>query len=735
MMGCCSTIPTSVTAAAVARKIANPGAVQLAFNPARYSHAIGELMSSNWQSQYHAQLAAEKAFAGELQIITNVPDPEETARLVHALKFQVSLLRFALDIRFTPLAQKLALTKFWLSDAHAPLLAGVLSHNAIEQIAGLNGIKLIPGWQIDDLLGFRLSDFASSNPHVVSAFCNALAARPPSPELVHVTARLYLQLKHFWPRVWVNAMGKEYYAAVFAPRHRVRETNLLSLLFVKWTTPAAQSLVAGAIARPNFAVLRPLRDVRTVGDCTRLLVSLRARHLIPALVIMLREPFTGASINQPGAYFDSRTGALYVLVRLLGKNVGTYHFQSVSNNWGSPYAPVWCVDSRNDQRKDIARIIRWCQSHGVITGAAPSAMLVPVPPDVRELRETITAADLRIRQSLDGVASSRFQVRRHAGKALADAIRMQTRAVILAGTRGFWQATWPLLQFEYGLTRFAIMALQAPPAVRKVELHWCFVPANRQLAAYSFVHDYFLLSQTADRLSHRHNDPVAMRLLAHLLNSRSQYVFLHAALAYYHFVPTPRMVHKLYSGCVPGEFSFDFHPPTPVVLLGQKIVLNSKPLPIMHFHAVDAAILTHWKPPAVKRLLVETLAKWVIDGRKMKYCPVNGQARSWPAFLRLFNTYRPVAAIPLLLQLIKKPGLNVMSGGQGNKAIYIDNRMYLIRILIAIVGRQPTDFGMVHVPHSWASGSWAFRGLSQENRAVDALKQWCMTHGLPHKAK
>ena len=177
--------------------------VVVPFNPSAYSNAIIGLTSANWQISDNAQSAANKAFAEQMRKLTGVKGAEQRSQIVRALEFQKALVHFAFNVRFMPMAEKIALAKFWLRQKRVSILAEVLSGDTHQNVKGLQGVDSIPGWQADVVLSWQLPRLGSSNPLILSAVFNALAKRPSDFGMVktHVT----------WPDIpWAfHSLGQE----------------------------------------------------------------------------------------------------------------------------------------------------------------------------------------------------------------------------------------------------------------------------------------------------------------------------------------------------------------------------------------------------------------------------------------------------------------------------------------------------------------------------------------------
>ncbi len=681
------------------------------------------LACGNWNTQQKWQSAAEQAFISQMRVMVRLADPEQRARVIRVLEFQEGLLRWVADTEFQPMAETSALAKFWLHGEHANIIAEMFSDKPNRRALGLARIAKIPGWRTDALLGWQLYDLASSKPLIVSAAANALAERTPGEQLIHSVSKYYLDLKSSRARAWVNVLGKEYFARVFPQNNRRQLTNLLSLLLLHWHSTRLARSLDEALGINNYPLLRPLKDFSTCSLAARLILAVKPKAAVPSLLAMVHQPFLGAALPQR-PYWDYRTSALYVLIRFIGKKPADYHFRRVTGFQGGTSPPIWCVASRSDQRKDIVDVTRWCQAHGLVSKAPPSWAATPVEPTTSEIRKLADAADIRIGRSLGELAASRFQVRRQACKQLREGITGQLRALVLAEARGHWQSTWPLIRFEYGFTRWTLLALEAPKALRQRELRWGFMKANRSLAADACTQEYFLRAQASKLLSRRRNDPIAMRLLANMLLARTQYVFLHAAITVNSIGPTSLMVRRLYQGCVNN---IQTQPSgRNVVLLGRKMLLTPIQRPIDRFHEVDARILERWKPAIVSKLLVGTLRKWLARSRKNGRRLLDAQSRlgAWKGFMKLFAIYHPRAAVPYLLKLVHTsaavPGAGFFIGG----VTYFHNiHTNLLLLLIQAAGKNPKDFGMIHDPNTYFDW-WGFKSMQQQEAAIQAMTKW-----------
>jgi hypothetical protein len=691
-----------------------------------YSKAIVGLACGDWASQQKWQSAAEQAFISQLRAMVRLAGPEQRARVVRVLEFQEGLLRWVEDTEFQPMAETSALAKFWLRGKHADLIAEMFSDKPNRRALGLARVAKIPGWQADAVLGWQLHDLAGSNTLIVSAAANGLAERTPGEELIHSVSRYYLGLKPSRARAWVNVLGKEYFARVFRQYNRRQLTNLLSLLLLHWHSNKLARSLDEALGMSNYPLLRPLKDIGTCTFGARLILAVKPKDAVPALLAMVHQPFIGAVFPQPD-YWDYRTAALYVLIRFIGKKPADYHFRRVTGFQGGTSPPIWCVTSRSDQRKDIVDVTRWCQAHGLVPKAPPPWTATPVEPTTSEIRKWADAADLQIGRSLGELGASRFQVRRQACLQLRKGITGQLRALVLAEARSRWQNTWPLIDFEYGFTRWTLLAMEAPKTLRQRELRWGFMKANRSLAADAYSQEYYLRAKAAKLLSRRRNDPIAMRLLADMLMVRTQYVFLHAAITVNQIGPTSLMVRRLYQGCQPpGVNNIQTQPPgRQVVLLGWKMSPPPIHPPIDRFHEVDARILERWKPAIVSKLLVDTLANWLAQSRKNggRLFDVQEGLGTWRGFMKLFAIYHPRAAVPYLLKLVHTTDDWSGSFSLGGVTYFHNIQTNLLLLLIQTAGKNPKDFGMART-HSSYVNRWGFKSTQQQEAAIQAMTIW-----------
>ncbi len=676
-----------------------------------------------------AQASAQKAFVTQMQAMLRVTTPEQRTRMIRMLKFQRQLLHWASGVVFLPTPEAAGLAHYWLTGRRPELLAALLASNKVRKIGALNKISHLHSWQADSALAYALPLLGSSHPALVTATVRTLETHPPSAPIISQACREISQWQHAAPNIQLNILGRRYFASLFRSINRTQAFILALRLLTRWHPRHFRTLIADRLAAPPGPLLTALQEPPTAPAATALLLRLKPKQLPNQLLAIVHSPSGATNMVGNNAYFDTRTDALYLLIKLADKDPDNYHFHKI--NWFGGTG-LWAEKSAHDQFAAIAAISRWYSAHGQAP-AQPAWWNAPVPRiSAAEIAALATQSDKLLYQGLTNIGSERFQARQQASSQLRDGITMQIRAILMVAMKRDLQHAMYLLDSEEGFTAWAVWAMQSPKAIRNIRLRWGFLPHNQQLAAQAFGSQYFQLAMAAKSCLKRRHDPTAMAILNHMLHTSSEYVFLKAATTILKIGPTPAMAKTFYKACTPHQRG-QIHTPRMVNLLGEHIQCSPRTLPLQQYQSLEAAILVRWNPRNMPQLITATVKRWLSAAKKAHQCTVAvSWDQNWKPFAAIFARCRPPEAIDAMLQLLQLPGPPEVLG-----RLSYDNRQPLMVMLAGAAGKSPADFGMVKPGRFAMPLPWACTNLKAEQKCIARIMSWWKRHPAgpaPNKA-
>ena len=515
-----------------------------------YVNALKEMAGRSYNDAFAAQATAQKAFVKQMQAMLSVTTPEQRIRMIRMLKFQRQLLRWASGVVFLPTPEAAGLAQYWLTGRRPELLAALLASNSPRKIGALNKISHLHNWQADSALDYALPLLGSSHPALVTAAVRALETHPPSEQIVSQVCREISQWQRAAPNIQLNILGRHYIAFLFRSSNRRQATVLALRLLARWHPQHFHTLIADRLAARPGPLLTALQRPRTASAATALLFRLKPKRLPNELLTIIHSPSGGTNMVSNHAYFDSRTAALYLLIKLAGKDPDDYHFHKI--NWYGGTG-LWAEKSARDQFDAIAAIGRWYSAHGRAP-AQPAWWDAEVPrisvPDIAALA---THSEKLLDHGLANLGSERFQARQKASGQLRHGVTMQVRAILMVAMKRDLQHAMYLLQAQEGFTNWAIWAMQSPKIVRNTRLRWGFLPGNQRWVAQAFGSQYFQRVTAAKSCRTRRHDQIAMAILNYMLHTRSEYVFLKTATAILQMGPTQAIAGTFYKACTPRQ--------------------------------------------------------------------------------------------------------------------------------------------------------------------------------------
>jgi hypothetical protein len=698
--------PNATTAVANARK--------------DYVNALKEMARRSNYDVFAAQASAQKAFVVQMRKMLVVITPEQRVRMIRMLKFQRQLLRWATGVVFLPPPEAAGLAQYWLAGRRPELLAALLASNKARKIDALNEVSHLHSWQADSALAYALPLLGSSHPGLVTAAVQALETHPPSAQIISQACREISQWQRPAPNIQLNILGQRYFASLFRSINRKQATILALRLLERWHPRHFRELIADRLAARPGPLLTLLQMPETASAATDLLLRLKPKQLPHELLTIVHSPSGATNMVGNNAYFDSRTAALYLLIKLAGKDPGEYHFHKI--NWYGG-TDLWAEKSATDQFAAIAAMSRWYSAHGHAP-AQPAWWNAPVPQiSAADIAALATQSEKLLDHGLSNLGAEKFQARQKASAQLRNGITTQIRAILMVGIRRNLQHAMYLLESEEGFTTWAIWAMQSPKDVRDMRLRWGFLPRNQQLAAQAFGFQYNQRAEAAKSCLKRRHDPTAMAILNHMLHTQSEYVFLKAATTILQISPTQAMTRAFYKACTPHQRD-DIYTPRMVNLLGEHLQCSPRTSPLQQYQKLDAAILVHWNPRSLPQLISATVKRWLSAEKKAHRCTVAvSWNQKWKPFAAIFVRCRPPEAIDGMLQLLQQPGLTEDMG-----RFACDNRQPLICMLAEATGKSPADFGMVR-PGRWGLPlRWAFASLNAQQKCIARIIAWWKQH-------
>jgi hypothetical protein len=326
-------------------------------------------------------------------------------------------------------------------------------------------------------------------------------------------------------------------------------------------------------------------------------------------------------------------------------------------------------------------------------------------------------------------------------KALADlqsALARQLLALLSTRDPEVESRLRQLLEFQAGITRWALDLLALPPEKRAAAVAFGLRPEMVRIMPKLFSDAAAERLAGVKDLRDRPGDE-ATDLLAKFVDDPDRAVYVAAMEGLWDRRPTAAAIDALWFRAVDAGLAV-YRPQAtaagePILFRGRAVGAGTvSDTSALYRRAQDGAlacdVLAHLQAPEVLGKLVRLLDE--VDaaaanpaGRTIAIYSSTQEPMKNVA--RLLEVYKPPAVAPVLYR-IATGRVAQRSQGQVNAIRYYStNRTWAIAALLQLTGQKPEDAKLARQP--LLNGMWATTGEADEEAAVAALKKWWAAHG------
>ena len=336
-----------------------------------FAHGMARLSSQKYATRQAGSADIRQALASLVAGMMQAGGPERTARVDHLLEYQGDLTRWARSLLHLPLKKRMALLHWGLGPRMLPLVAGAYSHNLQRRAEVAHPLAKIPGSYTDWLLERLLRD---SHRLVYITAMDAVWNRKPTPAMV----------KTLWRRAVLMGMSpyvqpNRKYTAIFRGQRiiiqhfdqtywmQVQDGTLAARELAHWKSPQLSVLVCRYLAQvcraPQMQSVLSQPTAVQSKNFTKLAEGLKRSAVGPYLLYLLKRPMLNNmnfNFNNMLAHLSNRTLPLFLLVKMAGLSLASYHFYKVI-----PFGGVWGVGTIAQENQGIKKITAWYAKHGI----------------------------------------------------------------------------------------------------------------------------------------------------------------------------------------------------------------------------------------------------------------------------------------------------------------------------------------------------------------------------------
>ena len=340
-----------------------------------------------------------------------------------------------------------------------------------------------------------------------------------------------------------------------------------------------------------------------------------------------------------------------------------------------------------------------------------------------------------VKEALDGLSAEDYGVREKALQQLEVALGRQLQAMVSLDDPESQTRLSALLEFNEGLTHWAIDTLKLPDEQRKTQLKWGLAPEMVATVAKAYSSNADRRLEAAKELAKLEGEEPAS-LVAHLLNDPERVVSVAAMEAVWDRKPNDQIIDALWQRAV--EAGMTMYAPRMIVggpnivFRGQVVannnnfVYDNNYLRVMQDNGIATDVLIHLKAPQVTEKLKALFIKAETDMTKANnrnpawmYMAQNEPMRN---AYRLVEAYKPVELVPIFFRIIDAKVLTKSQGQMGAEKYFWSNRTAPLAALLVLTDQKPEEYKLKKMA---ALGNlWCVPTEAAENAAVEKLKEW-----------
>ena len=377
--------------------------------------------------------------------------------------------------------------------------------------------------------------------------------------------------------------------------------------------------------------------------------------------------------------------------------------------------------------ENILRYFRNYRMSGLLCGAVLAGLLIGASAGIGESAPRISSAMAR---AIRNLGSSRYATRQKAQAEIRVLLADQLRATIEATGDERRARLIHILEFDEGISRWALAVMRRPASDRRELFNWGLSPQAAPLIADAFSHRPSVQITAVGGLAALW--PRSQWIVDRLLSSPHRLVYLSMLAAIWNIKPDAHLIDKLWrwsvaSGNTLGVQSVSLHR----LKFRHQIITISHCVNIwqrIQDSTYAAEVLRHWNPPQLKTLLtdyVRTASRPNTPAARTLASPAATGCRN---YLSLFARARPPSAAPWLLKILRSPSPGGISfvGNFNNQRVHWDSHTTIIYLLILAAGRKPADYHFFH--SQLYGGSWLTSTPAAQLRAQKRIVAWWHRH-------
>ena len=349
--------------------------------------------------------------------------------------------------------------------------------------------------------------------------------------------------------------------------------------------------------------------------------------------------------------------------------------------------------------------------------------------------ETPEVLSPAVRQALNDLSDETFVTRERSLRRVQLALGQQLEAFIASDDSEAQLRIAALLEFNDGITRWAIETFTLSDAQRKAQLRWGLSPDLLPILARVFSPASDKRLESLKQLA-KLDDVEASVPLAELLNDPDRAVYVAAMEAVWDRKPTDAIVNSLWNRAVDAGFagssSQRLDHGDNIVFRGRALsgaVRAGFPGSQMQDHQLAVEVLIHLRSPQVTDKLGTLFAKidQEIAGENINnmYLTLNDPMKN--AYL-IAEAYRPKEIVPMLYHLAIGRITNraQLLDQMINERRFYSNRVTPLALFVLITEQSLEEYKLRKL--TTAGELWTVPTEADENDAVEKIKSWWQKH-------
>ncbi len=337
-----------------------------------------------------------------------------------------------------------------------------------------------------------------------------------------------------------------------------------------------------------------------------------------------------------------------------------------------------------------------------------------------------------VQSALHDLSSEEFATREKGLRDLQVALGQQVQAMLGSQDLETQAHVASLLEFNEGLSRWILGALNLPEERRRALLAFGLKPEVLPIVAKSASLTPSLRVEAVRALAHL-KDPIANEILAPLLDDDDRAVSVAAMEAAWDREPNDAIIDRLWDRAVEAGFAI-YNPPgetqPEIFFRGQALgptFYDNSAYRKMQDADIACEVLVHLKSPQVGAKLTAFFEKvnrainqaTPRDNRIWMYGATSAPMKN---VYTLLTAYHPKEALPVLFQLATGQMRQPFNGQINNRHYFWSNRTLPFATLLLLTDQDPGDYKLSQV--NPPVGTWAFLTQADEEAGIKKLRAW-----------